>query len=378
MFLDERMQLDLQERGYTTTRLLDRGEASAILDEIKALSPSDAFAPDGKGRYPATYHCTFLDPDQTYKRAVDTLNRKAFESRVCALLDDYRMLTSNLYVKAPGAGQFEVHQNWPVTDDIRDTTLTLWCPFTDVGPHNGTISVVPGSHKLVPDVFTVTASKYFSEFYDELLERWLEPISLEAGECLIFDDSLLHWSDSNDSDEYRWSAQLVFYPAEKTPLIYFYDAEHAPPRYEMYEVTPTFFIEHEMADVARRPDDLALHGLLERQNTSLSGEQFADLMAHGPEIRRLVYSGAPIEVAFAAALDLAPPGGDPAAAAAQPAHSAPAPGTTPVRGAAAPVAPEPVPSPDPSPGDHRPTRRPTRRVLSGMRRRLGAGVRRAS
>lgn len=378
MFLDERMQRDLQEQGYTITRLLNREEAAAVLEEIKALSPSDAFAPDGKGQYPATYHCTFLDPDRTYKRAVDTLNRRVFEERTCALLDDYRMLTSNLYVKAPGAGQFEVHQNWPVTDDIRDTTVTLWCPFTDVGPHNGTISVVPGSHKLVPDIFTVAASKYFSDFYVELLERWLEPISLEAGECLVFDDSLLHWSDSNESDDYRWSAQLVFYPAEKTPLVYFYDAEHSPPRYEMYEVTPTFFIEHQMADMARRPDDLALHGLLERQNASLSGEQFADLMAQGPEIRRLVYSGAPIEVAFATALDLAGPRVDPAAPAAWSTHEPPSPEPAPVRGAAVPVAPGPLPYPDPARDDPRPPRRSTRRVLSGMRRRLGGGGRRAS
>src|SRR5690606_4475441 len=129
-------------------------------------------------------------------------------------------------------------QNWPVTDDIRDTTLTLWCPLGDVGPENGTICVVPGSHKVVPDIYTVSASKYFEDFFDELVEDWLEPISLRAGECLLFDDSLLHWSDVNTSDASRWSAQLVFMPAEKVPVAYYFDADHDPPRFELYEVDP--------------------------------------------------------------------------------------------------------------------------------------------
>jgi hypothetical protein len=228
--------------------------------------------------------------------------RETFEARVAAMLDDFWMLTSNIYVKAPGAGRFEIHQNWPVTDDIRDTTITLWCPFSDVGPEHGTLNIVPGSHKLVPDIYTVTAPKFFGGFYDELIDHWLEPVSLRAGECLLFDDSLLHWSDVNRSDRVRWSAQLVFMPVEKTPVIYYLDEEHDPPHFELYEVSPEFFIERSIHDMLARPTGLPFYGTVECHNTQLTEDQFAELMRQGHEIRQRVYAGEPIDRAYAAAL----------------------------------------------------------------------------
>lgn len=313
VLLDDRMQREVEDRGYTIARLLSADEAADALEQVRSLSPTDGFEPDGTGRYPATYHCTFLDPSEDYRRSVDTLNRQLFEDRMRDLLDDYWMLTSNIYVKAPGGGPFEVHQNWPVTDDIRDTTLTLWCPFTDVDEERSTIQVVPRSHKIVPDIFTVTAPKYFTDIYDELVSDWLEPVPLEAGECLIFDDGLLHWSGANESQHWRWSSQLVFMPVEKTPVIYYYDEDHEPPRFEMYEVDPEYFITHEMADVARRPEGLAFHGSVERPTTVVDSDQFRRLMELGPTTRRRVYDGLSLEEAFAEANEVlrAPTGGSP-------------------------------------------------------------------
>lgn len=309
-FLDEERQRELEERGFTIIRILTEAEAAQALERVRALRPSDGFMP-GAGS-PAQYHCTFLDPDRDYRRGVDDLNRSLFEERACALLDDFWMLTSNLYVKLPGTGRFEIHQNWPVTDDIRDTTLTLWCPFVDAGPDNGCIQVVPGSHKIVPDIFTVGAPKYFERCYAELIERWLEPVPLSAGECILFDDSLLHWSEANLSDAPRWSAQLVLMPKEKTPVVYHYDSSHLPPQFELYEVGPDFFIDYEVGQLIERPTGLRLVGTVPESNLDLDEAAFADLMAAGPETRSLVYAGAPLEVAFAEPVARAaqPMGGD--------------------------------------------------------------------
>lgn len=302
-FLDDARQRELEERGYTVVEILSEDEAAAALARVQALQPSDGYVPGDDA--PAPYHCTFLDPDHEYRRAVDQLNRSLFEERACALLDDFWMLTSNLYVKRPGMGRFEIHQNWPVTDDIRDTTLTLWCPFVDAGPQNGCIQVVPGSHKIVPDTFTVGAPKYFERCYDELIERWLEPVPLRAGECILFDDSLLHWSEANRSDSTRWSAQLVLMPKEKVPVVYHYDRTHRPPRFELYEVGPEFFIDYDVGQLIERPEGLRLVGTMPETNLDLDEPAFARAMAAGPQTRSLVYAGRPLEDAFAQVRSLA-------------------------------------------------------------------------
>lgn len=299
-FLDDTRQAEIEAQGFTIVRILSEDEAAAGLERVRALQPSDGFVPPPGAHTP--YHCTFLDPDRTYKRAVDDLTRELFEQRTCALLDRYTMLTSNLYVKPPGTGRFEVHQNWPVTDDIRDTTLTLWCPFVEAGPHNGTIQVVPGSHKIVPDTFTVGAPKYFASFYDDLIDHWLEPVRLRPGECILFDDSLLHWSDVNDSDETRWSAQLVFMPEERTPVIYYLDDSSDPPRFEIYEIDASFFIESGVEQLVDRPRGLRLLKTTPAHHLEIDEEEFRSLMAEGPSTRAKVYEGRAIAEAFSAAL----------------------------------------------------------------------------
>jgi len=296
-FLDDEREAELEERGFTIVRILSEAEAADALTRIQALDPDDGFVPGPDA--PAPYHCTFLDPSTAYKQAVDTLTRDLFAERTCALLDRFRMLTSNLYVKPPGTGRFEIHQNWPVTDDIRDTTLTLWCPFVEAGPHNGSIQVVPASHKIVPDTFTVGAPKYFASFYDDLIDHWLEPVRLHPGEAILFDDSLLHWSDVNGSDETRWSAQLVFMPEEKTPVIYHLDATVEPPQFELYEIGPEFFWEKGVDQLVNRPTDLKLVATAPAQHLVLDEDTFRILMDEGPRTRALVYAGASVDEAFA-------------------------------------------------------------------------------
>lgn len=302
-FLDDDRQAELEQRGFTILRILEPHEAASALQRVQALRPSDGFAPQPGS--PTPYHCTFLDPDRSYKQAVDDLTRELFEDRTCALLDDHRMLTSNVYVKPPGTGRFEIHQNWPVTDDIRDTTITLWCPLVDAGPQNGTIQVIPGSHKIVPDTFSVGAPKYFNSFYDELIDHWLEPVTLRAGECILFDDGLLHWSDINRSDTPRWSAQLVFMPAEKTPVIYYFNGDDQPAHFELFEIGPEFFIDHGVDQLIRRPTGLRSLGTAPARHLALDEPQFRRIMDLGPRTRELVYAGASMEDAFAGPIEVA-------------------------------------------------------------------------
>lgn len=289
---DPDLQRELLEVGYVKVQLLDAAQIAALASELDLLRPDDGFAPDGRtGHNRSTYHCTFLDANVEYKRKAQELITAVFQPRIDEVVVDYRILTGNFYVKMPGTGRFQIHQNWPTTEDLSVTTLTVWCPLQDCDEINGTLRVVPRSHKLLPDVATPQRAPFFAEFEDELIERHLVPISVKAGEALIFDDSLLHWSSENLSDLPRRAVQIETLPAEVTPVLYHLDETAPVPRWDIYEVDWSFFVDHSIDQVMTRPETLNRISTGAFRNRSVTIDEFEALLAQGAEIRSQVYAG---------------------------------------------------------------------------------------
>ncbi|MGB3409636.1 MAG: phytanoyl-CoA dioxygenase family protein [Microthrixaceae bacterium] len=285
-------QQELLDVGFIKVQMLDESELGAFNDEFDQLKPDDKWAPDGTGLNRSSYHCTFLDTNKEYKRQAQDLIRRVFQPKVDVFMADYRILTSNLYVKQPGVGRFQIHQNWPTTIDLSITTLTVWCPMHDVDETNGTLRVVPRSHKILPDVATPQLPPFFADFEDALIDRYLEPVTLLAGEALIFDDSLLHWSSENLSDKPRRAVQIETLPSEETAVLYHLDERGPEPQWEVFEVDDDFFVDHSIDMVIGRPSTQRRIGLADFVNQSCDETEFALLLEEGPEIRRQVYAGA--------------------------------------------------------------------------------------
>lgn len=288
---DPKDHRQLIENGYTRVSLLSAAEVTQVLEEMGRLRPDDAFSPNGRGGFEFTYHCTFLDTSEAYRRQADRLLRAVFAPRVADHLLDYQILNCNFYVKPPGGGKFQIHQNWPALADLGQTSVTVWCPLVDVDEANGTIQVVPRSHKIVPDIAGPTTEPYFKSFEDALIRDYLRPISLKAGEALIFDDSLLHWSDENRSAAPRSAVQILCTPAEGTAVFYFLDPDGPEPRFEMFEVDSEFFLSRTITDLVERPVGVKSLGFVRNPNRPLTEEEFAERLRRGDEIRSTVYSG---------------------------------------------------------------------------------------
>lgn len=289
---DPGLEEELLDVGYVKVPMLDPDELAAFDHEWDQLRPDDGWAPDGEtGFNRSTYHCTFLDTNQDYKRQAQDLVRRVFQPKIDQVVVDYRILTSNLYVKPPGVGRFQIHQNWPTTEDLSITTLTVWCPMHDVGVENGTLRVVPGSHKIVPDVATPQEPPFFSTFEDELIEQYLVPIELRGGEALVFDDSLLHWSSENRSEQSRRAVQIETLPVEEQAVLYHLDRHGPEPQWELYAVDDDFFVDHSIDQVIGRPSTVRRIGLADYANRALDVEEFEALLGRGREIREQVYAG---------------------------------------------------------------------------------------
>lgn len=289
---DPALQEELLDVGYVKVPMLEQAELSALIEEFDRLQPDDRFAPDGTGALNrSTYHCTFLDTNVEYKRAAQELIQRYFQPKIDEITAGYRILTGNFYVKMPGVGRFQIHQNWPTTEDLSITTLTIWCPLHDTDAENGTLRMVPGSHKIVPDIATPQEPPFFHQFEDELIENHLVPVPMEAGHALVFDDTLLHWSSENNSDSPRRAVQIELVPRDVPAVLYHLDTYGPEPQWELYEVDGDFFIDHSIDQVIERPKDLRRIALADYVNRDITEAEFLELLARGREIRERVYAG---------------------------------------------------------------------------------------
>ena len=280
---DEALQSAFLSQGYVKVPFLPSSDVAYLVEQVATLRPDDGFVPDGSY---TTYHCSFLDTNLEYKRQTYALIRQVFEPHIADLLVDFHLLNANFYVKPPGTGEFSIHQNWPAIADLRDTTVTIWCPLADVIESNGAIQVVAGSHKIVPHIEAPKSPAYFADFGDELIRDYLKPVEMQAGEAIIFDDSLIHWSARNDSEQPRVAIQVLCVPVDAMPVFF---CKVDDTRFELIHADCEFFLEHGPQDLQSRQPHWKSLGYIDNPNRPISEREFARLLADGDKTRAAIY-----------------------------------------------------------------------------------------
>lgn len=77
----------------------------------------------------------------------------------------------------------------------------IWFPLVDLEPENGTLKIIPGSHRLLNKLlFTYNTFKWSLEDKRALLEEYGIRFRLKAGQALIYDARMIHSSDPNYSE----------------------------------------------------------------------------------------------------------------------------------------------------------------------------------
>jgi hypothetical protein len=288
IFHDATLQESFKKTGYVQVPMLTAEEVASVLAGLAELRPDDNFTPEGRGEKRYRYHCSFLDSNVEYKRQSHNLLRDAFAGPIARHLHGYEILNCNFYVKAPQTGEFPLHQNWPAIADLNDTTVTVWTPLVDVVRSNGALQFVEGSHKLFPHVEGPNCPGFFKDFREAVIEKYLTPMAVKAGESLIFDDGLIHWSDNNASEITRIAVQILCVPSDAQPVYFFYDPQH-PERFELIAVDSEWFINTDALNLTVRQPEWRSLGFVPNPNRYPGEEEFLDLMRRGPEIRRQVY-----------------------------------------------------------------------------------------
>jgi ectoine hydroxylase-related dioxygenase (phytanoyl-CoA dioxygenase family) len=186
-----------------------------------------------------TYDFTFIDKNPDYKREVFNIITDFFKPHMNRLLDSYKPIIANYIRKQKDTGEVPLHQNWAFADEKKCFTVSIWCPLVDSNIQNGTLQLVPGSHKRFGEIRGPMVPWELDNIKQEIIRDYLVPIETKAGDCVILDDSIVHYSAINKTGDLRLAIQLICIPAEMPSLHYYGKGSSV----DILEVDKEFYIE---------------------------------------------------------------------------------------------------------------------------------------
>jgi len=211
IFSDAHRQAQYDRDGFVTLRLFDAQQVARLL----ALYDATVAADPKKDLYESSRHNTLEK-----NAAINLTIREVLAEAAAGLFADHDLFGGTFMVKVPEASTvLALHQDWSVVDEDRYQSVFIWCPLVDVGPENGGLFALPGSHRWF--------GNYRSGSMPSLrivprgpLKEGVVDIRLAAGQAIVYSDRLFHGSYANTTATPRIvvtgrinerGAQLVYY-----------------------------------------------------------------------------------------------------------------------------------------------------------------------
>ncbi len=232
--LDEALRAD----GYIVAELLDDTDLAALRTAQLELAGVD----DGG------LTIDFARSDRRAMRQIRELLQPVWDRRLPGLFNSYRPVVSTFVVKYPGPGSEMLLHNEPTfVEPELGPCYNIWIPLVDVDPSldNGVLELVPGSQDLPYGLSGFDTPVLFRPF-ERCIRRFAVPVSVRAGQAVIYDTRMLHASRENRSGAPRPAIAAAVAPIG-APLIHVLSGgRHLR---EVYEVDEDFFLDHHPLEV---------------------------------------------------------------------------------------------------------------------------------
>ncbi|MFT5780623.1 MAG: hypothetical protein ACI837_003586 [Crocinitomicaceae bacterium] len=241
--LEERFQKD----GYVVIPFLSPDEVTELTESyFNTLEESGGrLGPDDENYDTSTeitYDFTFIDKNIDYKRKVFDMITTRFKDRYVNQLDTYKPIIANYIRKKTDGGEVPMHQNWAFVDEKKCASVSIWCPLVDSNAENGTLEVVPGSHKRYGEVRGPMIQSELLGLEKDIIDKHMVPINIEAGNAVILDDSIVHYSSPNATEGLRLAIQLILIPEEEESIHYHMDLSKDRSKVEVLSADTEFYM----------------------------------------------------------------------------------------------------------------------------------------
>jgi ectoine hydroxylase-related dioxygenase (phytanoyl-CoA dioxygenase family) len=235
VFKDEAQQAHFAEYGYVVVPYYNAAEIAELKQLYQNLHPVDE-----QGFFPSTF-----SKDKHYRQTADSEIRRVGGRSIEKYLTDHQVVCGSFIVKSPGPESvMQVHQDMTLVDESEFTGINIWCPLVDLTETNGVLYVLKGSHRLVPTYRGSTIPGIYDDVQEEIID-FMEPLFLKAGEAVIFDQSIIHYSPPNLSEEIRIVTNTYFTHREARFQTAYCDPENRPGQVELFAQDDNFMTDFE-------------------------------------------------------------------------------------------------------------------------------------
>ncbi|CAM6004737.1 unnamed protein product [Sphagnum balticum] len=248
IFKDAAHQALFEKQGFIVLPFLTTADLTELDYLFERMHPSvSADAGFVSGSYSS---------DFAYKQKASDEIVKVFSKHYERLFTDYQPFGAAFLYKMPNPNsQLSIHQDWTIVDEEVSVALNCWVPLTDMDAVNGTLHVVPATHYDRIKTLRAPTLPFFFSGNDDVVEQAAIPMYVRAGEAVILNQSVVHYSPPNRSEHIR-KAITAGIKSKDAPMIFHYkDNSDSSSQIEKFSMHENFLISfgNFMEDISRRP-----------------------------------------------------------------------------------------------------------------------------
>ncbi len=246
VFKDEALQNEFEEIGYVRIPFYNQEE----IKELKNLFYRFNKKENVTGFYPSTF-----SSDLEYRSIADKEIRRIGSRSINRVLMDHKVVCGSFIVKGPDKDSgMSVHQDMTLVDESEFTGVNMWCPLLDLTENNGPIMVLDKSNRIYPSYRGSSIPTIYKNVHEDIL-KLMKPVYLKAGEAAFFDQSIIHYSPPNFSDEPRIATNTYFSHKDARFVIAYHNPEQ-PDKIELFQQDDSFMTNYEQFgnNITNRPN----------------------------------------------------------------------------------------------------------------------------
>jgi hypothetical protein len=210
IFQNEEHEKHFQKYGFVKIPFFDTAEIIALTKLCKELN----------GNFDTPFTTTIWSQNETYRKAVYTELKKIYLPAVQKVFANCQLVMGTILTKHTGEkSEIDIHQDWAFTNEELYPAVNIWVPLTDVNVENGALYFLPFSQQFQVPYRGRHITPQFTAVKDAIWKLG-EVCTANAGEAIIFNVKMVHYSNPNKTPKSRTAVSMVAIPEEADILHY--------------------------------------------------------------------------------------------------------------------------------------------------------------
>lgn len=260
IFLQPHVLEQLKSNGYCIVPFLSPDETALLYNDFQHILKMS------EGKRSEFFWVSAFSPDMDLRAFSNNSLENHFKPYLHRVFnEDAEFMGGTFLLKPPTKeGKNDPHQDSAHVDEEKFYSVYCWVPLVDMNDDNGPVYAIKGSHLWGNRYRSTVVPWLYKNVLDNLVE-YGTPTYPKAGEMLIFDSALIHYSPPNITDQPR-PAINYFVKPKVAPLLYYFTDKTTPAGFvEEFELNKEFYYTYDW--FSRPPEALKTRNI---RNTATS------------------------------------------------------------------------------------------------------------